>query len=156
MAQGQPTRIDFPFFANIRTQGRSNCQAPPKGEADLMKKLIVVVCAILALVGATLLFAAAKPRTVIHIITVQWKADATPAQIAKALKAAENMNYPGLKNVWTKPIKMQLPEGYKNIIVMEFESEQALKNYADSDAQKAFYEAYMPVREESRTHDVTN
>src|SRR5258708_25294332 len=120
-----------------------------------MKKLIFVVCGVFALIGATLLVAAAKPKTVIHIITIQWKSDATPAQIDKAIKAAENMKYAGLKNVWTRPIKMQLPDGYKNIIVMEFESEQALKNYADSDAQKAFYEAYMPVREESRTHDVT-
>jgi len=31
---------------------------------------------------------------------------------------------------------MQLPEGYKYIIVMEFESEEALKKYADSPAQK--------------------
>jgi uncharacterized protein (DUF1330 family) len=122
-----------------------------------MKKLIVVTCAILMLVCATLLLAAAaKPKSVIHIITIQWKADATPAQIDKALRAAENMNYAGLKSVWTRPIKMQLPDGYKNIIVMEFASEQALKDYADSDAQKKFYEAYMPIREESRTHDVTN
>ena len=122
-----------------------------------MKKLIVAACAILTLVCATLLLAAAaKPKSVIHIITIQWKADATPAQIDKALKAAENMNYPGLKSVWTRPIKMQLPDGYKNIIVMEFASEQALKDYADSPAQAKFYEAYMPIREESRTHDVTN
>jgi Stress responsive A/B Barrel Domain len=121
-----------------------------------MKKLIVAICAILALACATLLLAAVKPKSVIHIITIQWKADATPAQIDKALKAAENMNYPGLKSVWTRPIKMQLPDGYMNIIVMEFASEQALKDYADSDAQKKFYEAYMPIREESRTHDVTN
>ncbi len=121
-----------------------------------MKKLIVVICAILTLVCATLLLAATKPKSVIHIITIQWKADATPAQIDKALRAAENMNYPGLKSVWTRPIKMQLPDGYKNIIVMEFESEKALKDYADSAAQTKFYEAYMPIREESRTHDVTN
>jgi stress responsive alpha/beta barrel protein len=122
-----------------------------------MKKLIVVTCAILMLVCATLLLSAAvKPKSVIHIITIQWKADATPTQIDKALRAAENMNYAGLKSVWTRPIKMQLPDGYKNIIVMEFASEQALKDYADSDAQKKFYEAYMPIREESRTHDVTN
>jgi len=121
-----------------------------------MKKLIVAVCATLTLACAALLLAAAKPKTVIHIITIQWKADATPAQIDKALKAAENMKYAGLKNVWTRPIKMQLPDGYKNIIVMEFESEQALKNYEGSDAQKAFYADYMPVRDESRTHDVTN
>jgi Stress responsive A/B Barrel Domain len=121
-----------------------------------MKKLIVFLGAILTLVCATLLLAAAKPKSVIHIITIQWKADATPAQIDKALRAAENMKYPGLKNVWTRPIKMQLPDGYKNIIVMEFESEKALADYADSPAQKSFYDAYMPVREESRTHDVTN
>jgi len=97
-----------------------------------------------------------KPKSVIHVITIQWKADATAEQIQQALRAAENIDYPGIKNVWTKPIKMQLPEGYKHIIVMEFESEEALKNYADSPAQKKWYEAYMPIREESRTHDITN
>ena len=97
-----------------------------------------------------------KPKSVIHVITIQWKADATAEQIQQALRAAENIDYPGIKNVWTRPIKMQLPEGFKHIIVMEFESEEALKNYADSPAQKKWYEAYMPVREESRTHDITN
>ncbi len=117
----------------------------------------IAVSALLAVITAGLLLATpAKPKTVIHIITVQWKADASSAQIDNAIKAVETMNYPGLKNVWTKPIKMQLPEGYKNIIVMEFESEDALKKYADSDAQKKWYEVYMPIREESRTHDVTN
>ena len=45
---------------------------------------------------------------------------------------------------------MQLPEGYKHVIVMEFESEEALKKYADSPAQKQWYDVYMPIREESR------
>ena len=109
------------------------------------------------LVGAGSVAAAPnKPKTVIHVVTIQWKPDASPDAIKKAITAAENINYPGLKNVWTRPIKMQLPEGYKHIIVMEFESEEALKKYADSPAQKAWYDAYMPVRGESRTHDVTN
>jgi hypothetical protein len=121
------------------------------------KYLILFGALLVILAGGLLLRAApAKPRSVIHIITVQWKANASQAQIDKAIKAAETINYPGLKNVWTKPIKMQLPEGYKSVIVMEFESEDALKRYADSDAQKKWYEIYMPVREESRTHDVTN
>ena len=121
------------------------------------KHLILFGALLAVLAGGLLLFAApAKPRSVIHIITVQWKADASQAQIDKAIEAVGTMNYPGLKNVWTKPIKMQLPEGYKSIIVMEFDSENALKRYADSDAQKKWYEVYMPLREESRTHDVTN
>lgn len=97
-----------------------------------------------------------KPKSVIHVITVKWKADASEAQIQKAIRGAETMDYPGLKNVWTRPIKMQLPEGYKHIIVMEFESEEALKNYTDSPAQTKWYDAYLPIREESRTHDITN
>ena len=124
----------------------------------MTKKITLAVPTALAVLAVSIVLTATpvKPKTVIHIITVQWKADASPAQIEKAIKAAESMNYPGLKNVWTKPIKMQLPEGYKNIIVMEFQSEEALKNYADSEAQKNWYQVYMPIREESRTHDVTN
>lgn len=119
-------------------------------------KAVLASCVLTGVVAGLLLAAPARPKSVVHIITVQWKSDASQAQIDKAIKAVETMNYPGLKNVWTKPIKMQLPEGYKSIIVMEFESEDALKKYADSEAQKKWYEVYMPVREESRTHDVTN
>ncbi len=99
-----------------------------------------------------------KPKTVLHVITIQWKKDATPAQIDKAIKGAEALpsQYPGILRVWTKPIKKQIPEGYNHVIVMEFASEDALKNYADSPAQKKWYDAYMAVREESRTSDITN
>jgi hypothetical protein len=121
------------------------------------KKTAFALVALLAAIGLTLLVAApSRPKTVIHVITVQWKAGATQAQIDKAIQGVENMKYPGLKNVWTRAIKSQLPEGYKSIFVMEFESEQALQNYANSPAQKAWYEVYMPIREESRTSDITN
>ena len=84
------------------------------------------------LTAPLLLAAPGKPHSVIHVISVQWKSDATPAQIEKAIHGVESMSYPGLKNVWTRPIKMQLPDGYKTIFVMEFESEKALQDYADS------------------------
>ena len=123
----------------------------------MRKKTILALCALLIVAGAALLLAApSRPKTVIHVISVQWKADASQAKIDAAIKGVETMNYPGLKNVWTRAIKSQLPEGYKSIFVMEFESEQALKNYANSPAQKAWYEVYMPIREESRTSDITN
>ena len=122
----------------------------------MTKRTIFAVCAVLIVAAAILLAAPMKPKTVIHVISVQWKSDASPDQIAKAIKGVETMNYPGLKHVWTRPIKMQLPDGYKSIFVMEFESEDALKKYADSPAQKAWYELYMPIREESRTSDITN
>jgi uncharacterized protein (DUF1330 family) len=126
--------------------------------SDIMTRIRTLWLSLLVAVVAAGYATAApnKPKSVIHVITIQWKADATPEQIQKAIRAAENINYPGIKNVWTKPIKMQLPEGYKHIIVMEFESEEALKKYADSPAQKQWYDVYMPIREESSTHDITN
>jgi hypothetical protein len=101
---------------------------------------------------------AQSPSTVLHIINVKWKADATPEQIKAAVDAAHQLpaKFPGIKRVWTKNIKYQGQEGYKQAIVMEFESEAALKKYADSPAQKWWYDIYMPVRDESHTHDITN
>lgn len=96
--------------------------------------------------------------TVIHIINIKWKEDATPEQIKAAVDAARQLpsKYPGIKRVWTKNLKYQAQEGYNQAIVMEFESEDALKKYADSAAQQWWYKIYLPVREESRTHDITN
>jgi Stress responsive A/B Barrel Domain len=145
--------FDFTIAAWYRRVGylqREDTKQPMNRLRTLSLSLLLAVAA----AG----FAAApnKPKSVIHVITIQWKAGATQNQIQNAIRAAENINYPGLKNVWTKPIKMQLPEGYKHIIVMEFESEEALNKYAESPAQKKWYEVYMPIREESRTHDITN
>lgn len=97
-----------------------------------------------------------KPKSVIHVINVKFKADASKADVDKAIAMVGEMQYPGLKNVWLKAIKNQMTPNFTHIIVMEFESEAALKNYSDSPAQKKWYDAYIKVREESRTNDITN
>jgi|SRR5580658_1720523 antibiotic biosynthesis monooxygenase (ABM) superfamily enzyme len=124
----------------------------------MIGRLLFGTCTAALILAAGLYAADAQPKTVIHVISIQWKKDATPAQIEKAIKGAEALpaEYPGITRVWTKPIKKQLPDGYSHVIVMEFASEDALKKYADSPAQKKWYEVYMPIREESRTSDITN
>ena len=124
----------------------------------MTKRVFLGACAAALMLSTSLLAADATPKTVIHVISIKWKADATPAQIDKAIKGAEALpsEYRGIVRVWTKPIKKQLPEGYNHVIVMEFASEDALKDYAGSAAQKKWYEAYMAIREESRTSDITN
>lgn len=118
-----------------------------------MKKLL----AAMVLIASSMAFAAEMPKTVIHVVTIKWKAGTTDAQKTKAIggvQAAAKL-YPGIKRVWLRSIKVQ-GEGYTSAVVMEFDSEKSLKDYADSPAQKAFYEVYQPVREESTTHDITN
>ena len=124
----------------------------------MTNKLILAAFAAAAVLATGAFAADNTPKSVIHVITVQWKKDATPAQIQEALKAAEALpsEYPGVKHVWTKVIKKQFPEDYNQMIVMEFASEDALQKYANSPAQKKWYELYMKVRGESYTSDVTN
>jgi opacity protein-like surface antigen len=123
----------------------------------MIKKLfLTAMAAALLATGASA--ADVKPKTVIHVITIKWNGDAKPAQIDQAIKAAEALpsQYPGITRVWTKPIKKQIPDDYNTVIVMEFSSEDALQKYAGSPAQKKWYDVYMPIREESRTSDITN
>lgn len=119
-----------------------------------MKRLLALAVFLMISVGA---WAAEKPSSVIHVITVKWKDGTTDEQIAKAVNAVEDMakSYPGIKRVWLKTLKVQ-GKGYKSAIAMEFESQDSLKKYAGSDAQKKWYEVYQPIREESTTHDITN
>lgn len=130
-----------------------------------MKQLLLRTALGLALLSSTIV-AAEKPKTVIHVVTVQWKPGTTPEQIQKALggiEAAAKL-YPGIKNIWLRSIKVQGTPvgkcedmtGVTHAAVMEFESEEALAKYADSPAQKAFYDVYIEHRGESRTHDITN
>ncbi len=121
-----------------------------------MKKLLLTAVAALALTMGTV-EAASKPKSVIHVVTVKWKAGTTPEQINAALKGAETVanSYSGIERVWTRAIKVQ-GAGYTHAIVMEFKDEAALKNYTDSPAQKEWYKVYLPIREQSTTHDITN
>lgn len=99
---------------------------------------------------------ASAPKSVIHVVTVDFKEGTKPEQIQAALDAAQKLPaaYKGITRVWTRVIKNQ--SGKSHIIVMEFADEKALKDYADSDAQKEWYKVYIPIRERSATSDITN
>jgi hypothetical protein len=125
-----------------------------------MNRIRGIILLAIALAGVTTLAAANKPKSVIHVVTVKWKEGTTPAQIQKALDGVETLGkeYPGIKNVWLRAFKVQDPTNtrFSHVIVMEFESEESLQKYSGSAAQKKWYEVYLPIREESFTHDVTN
>jgi len=124
-----------------------------------MKKLLMtlLIAGLLSLGAATVSAQTpTAPKSVIHVVTVSWKAGTTPEQIKAALDGAQALpaQYKGITHVWTKSIKVQ--GGKANAIVMEFVDEAALKAYTDSDAQKEWYKVYLPIRQESTTFDITN
>lgn len=117
----------------------------------------LVAATIIAALATGQAFAAAKPKTVIHVINVKFKADAKKEDIAKAIAGIETVagKYKGIKNVWLNPILVQ-GTAFTHVLVMEFESVDALKKYKDSPEQLEWYKLWLPVRELSNTHDVTN
>ena len=122
-----------------------------------MRKLLTTLASVALFTAASATFAAdTAPKSVIHVVTVSWKADATPAQIQATLDAVKALptEYKGITRVWTKTLKAQ--GGKANATVMEFADEAALKSYTDSPAQKKWYETYVPIREQSTTFDITN
>ena len=129
-----------------------------------MKKFILtLVAASLLSLGAVRAAASeTAPASVIHVVTVAWKATATPEQIQAAIDGVKALPaaYPGITHVWVKTLKIQNPKGTQKertqVFVMEFKDAEAFKAYADSPAQKEWYKVYQPARDESTTHDITN
>ncbi len=97
------------------------------------------------------------PSSVLHVITVKWKADSTPEQQKAALYEVKKMaaEIPGITNVWLKTIKVQ-PTDYNAVIAIEFKDKAALDAYGEHESHKAWEKVYLPIRERSTTHDVTN
>ena len=121
-----------------------------------MKKLLIVI----ALVGAGYLIGqstVAAPSTVLHVITVRWTKDSTPAQRQAAIDGVKNMAqaYPGIKRVWLKSFKVQ-PEDYNAAIAMEFTDRKAFDDYVQAPAHVEWKKLYDPVHDESTTHDISN
>ncbi len=122
--------------------------------------------ALLACAAAAALFTAGvvvgqnrynKPTSILHVVTIKWKDGITPAEKQSAFAAVEKMagQVDGIRNIWTKGIKVQ-GEGYTDAFVLEFRDRAAFDAYADNPAHKEFEKVYIPLRGRSTTHDITN
>jgi antibiotic biosynthesis monooxygenase (ABM) superfamily enzyme len=100
------------------------------------------------------------PTSVLHVVTLNWKADATAEQKQKAIDGIKTMagQVPGIKNVWVKKLRSQQGQGkeWDAVFAIEFESQAAAEAYAKHPAHDKWYEVYTPAREESRSHQITN
>lgn len=127
----------------------------------MMRKAVLTAVALVVLLAGVLAGAAAnkfgQPKTIVHVVTVRWKADSTEEQRQAAIDGVRKMaaSIKGIRNVWTKTMKVQ-GEGYHNAFVMEFASEAAFKAYDDHPAHREWEKVYVPIRDRSTTHDITN
>ena len=97
------------------------------------------------------------PKTIIHVSVIQWKEGVSAADKQKALDGVKEMaaKIPGMKNVWTKAIRVQ-PQGYHDAFVIEFEDQAAADRYAKDPVHDAWTEAFAKIREASISPQITN
>ena len=121
---------------------------------------LVVVLSLLLTFFAGLLVGQQKygtPKSVIHVVVVKWKPEATDAEKQRAIKGVRTMaaTIPGIKNVWLKADRVQ-PREFNTAFAMEFESRAAADAYVEHAAHKDWEKIYLPIRAESRSLQVTN
>ncbi len=99
----------------------------------------------------------AQPKTVLHVVALKWKPEATDEQKAAALDGIKTMaaTVPGIKNIWIKADRVQ-PREYSTAFAIEFESRAAADAYAEHPAHEEWYKVYLPIRAESRSLQITN
>lgn len=124
------------------------------------KKIAFAIAAAVILFAAGVLAGANKfnqPKTLVHVVTIQWNDGTTDAQKQAVYDGVRKMagEIPGIRSIWTKPIKVQ-GEGYNGAFAMEFDSKEALDAYAKTPAHAEWMKVYGPVHKESTTHDITN
>ena len=97
------------------------------------------------------------PNSIIHVSILQWKEGVSAADKKQVLDGVRDMGakIPGIKNVWTKAIRVQ-PEGYHDAFVIEFENQAAADRYAKHPVHDTWTEMLTKVREASISPQITN
>lgn len=97
------------------------------------------------------------PKTIIHLSVIKWKDGVSAADKQKVLDGVKEMaaKIPGMKNVWTKAIRVQ-PEGYTDAFVIEFENQAAADRYAKDPVHDAWTQELAKFREATLSPQITN
>lgn len=97
------------------------------------------------------------PKTVIHVVIIEWKADTSDADKNKILTGAESMakRIPGVRNVWMEGSRIQ-PNRFSTAFAIEFESSAAAEAYADNPIHESWTDQYNPLITDSISVEVTN
>jgi len=102
-----------------------------------------------------------QPKSVVHLVSLKWKAEASPEARQKAIDGVKTMaeRIPGIKNVWLKTLRVQSPtqdRPFDAVFAIEFADEAAVKAYADHPAHAEWEKIYLAVRDESRSFQAGN
>jgi hypothetical protein len=114
----------------------------------------------LALLGSGYLAGQARvgqPKTIIHVVEIQWMPGVSDVQKQKVLDGLKQlaMKTPGVKNVWTQADRLE-PRDFNAAFAIEFVNRDAADAYAESALHDEWDKMYVPLRKNSLSIQVTN
>lgn len=97
------------------------------------------------------------PKTILHVVIIQWKPTTTPAQKQAVIEGVRQMaaRIPGIRNIWIKPARMASLK-WNAAFVIEFANRAAADRYAKDPAHAAWAKLEEAARAASLNVQVTN
>jgi hypothetical protein len=98
-----------------------------------------------------------QPKTVIHLVVYKWADGVSEADKQKALDGIKDLaaRVPGVKKIWLKTHRNQLRE-FDGVYAIEFASDEAAADYAESPAHEAWSKQWQHVRAASLSFQAAN
>lgn len=98
-----------------------------------------------------------QPKTIIHVVEIQWNPGVSEVQKKKVLDGLKQvaMRTPGVKNIWTQADRLE-PRDFNAAFAIEFVNRDAADAYAESSFHDQWDKMYVPLRQNSISIQVTN
>lgn len=126
----------------------------------LLMRMALALCAALLVFSAG--YAAAvnhygMPKTLIHVVIIQWKPTTTMAERQKVIDGVKQMaaSIPGIENIWIKPVRIASLT-WNTAFVIEFANQAAANRYASSPVHAAWSKLEQAARQDSLNVQVSN
>jgi cell division protein FtsX len=98
-----------------------------------------------------------QPKTVVHVVVYKWKNTTSQNDKDQALAGIKTLaaKIPGIKNVWLKTQRNQIRD-FDGVYAIEFASEEAAADYAESPLHETWRKKWEELRENSLSFQVSN
>lgn len=98
-----------------------------------------------------------QPRTILHVVSIQWKPGVSDAEKGKVLEGVKAMagTIPGIKNIWIKSERLE-PRGFDDGFAIEFKDQAAATAYASNPIHESWNEHYATLHVASVSMEIGN
>lgn len=97
------------------------------------------------------------PKTIVHVVIIQWKPTTTAAQKKAVIDGVREMaaRIPGIRNIWIKPVRMASLK-WNYAFAIEFANQAAVNRYASDPTHAAWARLEEAARLDSLNVQIGN